>query len=248
MYFQMKNYQMNGIKEALGGEPKQNVIERTYADVTQQKKLIKEVVEETSKSALQSSIQLIDANLTEQKKRVRNVVISGVDEDYGAEGSSLKDVAVDLLGSDCSIRDIVVVKRLGEKKPRKRRPILAVFKSEEVAQHFHNYGRGRKVMELVGCWVNPDLTRTEREAMFKKREERRERLRTRPSVRSRSHSGSGGDMVTEPVADDQPQTPVQPPLAQPLPDQPQPPVQAPVAQSVPVQPQTVTDAPELPSN
>ena len=54
--------------------------------------------------------------------------------------------------------------------------MLAVFKREEDAQYFHNWGRGR---DLGGNkWVNPDLTRTERDALFKKRDERRKKGRS----------------------------------------------------------------------
>ena len=51
-----------------------------------------------------------------------------------------------------------------------------MFKSEQAALYYHNYGRGRKLEVDGNIWVNADLTRTEREAMFKKREERRKRL------------------------------------------------------------------------
>ena len=178
---------ISGIMEAFTGENVPSFQEETYAQVTQRKKLIKEVVQETSKTALQESIQLIDANLTEQRKRVRNAVISLVEEDYGAEGSSLKEVAVDLLG-DCSPHDIVTVKRLGEKQARSKRPILVVFKNEEAAQYFHNYGRGRKVHDRF--WINPDLTSTEREVQYKKRQARRDRMRNRLPVRATARRGS----------------------------------------------------------
>jgi hypothetical protein len=172
---------ITGIKEALMGENSQV---ETFAQITQRNlpKIIKEVVQETSKSALQESMQYIDANLTEQKKRVRNAVISGVNEDYGREGTTLKEVTIELLGSECSSHDIVTVKRLGLKKEESKRPILVVFKSEETAQFFHNYGTGWKVTASV--WVNPDLTRTERDAQYKKRNARREKFRNRPPVRS----------------------------------------------------------------
>ena len=155
----------------------------SFAEVVKvdQKKVIKEVVEETSKSALQKSIQLIDSNLAEQKKREKNAVMSGLAEDTGAGDSTLKEVVADFLGYDCSVNDLVSVKRLGEKKPRGKRLILIVFKNEEAARHFHNYGRGREVSDKV--WVNPDLTRTERDAMYAQRQERKEKRKNRPPVR-----------------------------------------------------------------
>ena len=171
---------ISGIKGAIVGGELLNTQVETWAQVTQ-RKLIKEVVEETSKTALQESIQLIDANLTEQKKRVRNAVISGVDEDYGGEGSTLKEVTIELLGRENTPHEIVTVKRLGEKKAGLKRPILVVFKSEEAAQFFHNYSRGRNVARNI--WVNPDLTRTERDALWAKRDARRKRMKDRLPVR-----------------------------------------------------------------
>lgn len=172
---------VSGIKEALTEARVNDAV--SWAEVANAKKLITEVVEETSKTALQKSIQLIDSNLTDQKKRVRNAIMSGVSENSREGEATLKDVVAEHLDGD--INDIVTVKRLGEKKVGVSRFILVVFKSEEAALYYHNYGRGRNVAENI--WVNPDLTRTEREAMFKKRDERRKRSRqhhTRPPVRT----------------------------------------------------------------
>ena len=68
------------------------------------------------------SQSLIDANLSEQKKRVRNIVISNIPEDYGrGEDTSLAEVVVDVLGEeDLCANDIVTCKRLGKKSRDKR--------------------------------------------------------------------------------------------------------------------------------
>ena len=173
---------INAIKATCSVEDVQSQQQDTWAQVAARKEIIREVVEETSKCALEKGLQLMDANLTEQKKRVRNAVISGVAEDYGGSGSTLKGIAVELLANECSPHELVTVKRLGEKKATSRRPILVVFKSEEAAQFYHNYGRGRNASD--GIWINPDLTRTERNAMFEKRQARRAKVGTRPHVRS----------------------------------------------------------------
>ena len=151
-------------------------ITKSWADITrvEQKKVIHEVVEKTSETALTKSICLIDANLTEQKKRVRNAVISNINEDYGGRDTTLAEVVVDVLDEEeMTTNDIVMCKRLGLKKPGGVRPVLVVFKSEGDAQYFHNWGRGRKLRGKM--WVNPDLTRTERDADYRKRQERKRR-------------------------------------------------------------------------
>ena len=178
---------VTGVKSAFGESQVKEMVSKandkitqSWADVakSEQKKIITDVVEKTSETALKKSICLIDANLSEQKKRVRNIVISNIPEDYGrAEDTSLAEVVVDVLGEeDLCANDIVTCKRLGEKKQGQKRFVLVVFKREEDAQYFHNWGRGRN---LGGNkWVNPDLTRTERDALFKKRDERRKKGRS----------------------------------------------------------------------
>ena len=147
------------------------------------KKIITNIVEASSDVALKKSIQLIDANLTEQRKRSRNVIITGVEEH--AEENLVSTVIANLNG-ECVPRDIGQCKRLGtlpkpsekRNKPVKPRPILVIFRDEQDALYFHNYSRGRKVFSDQNVWVNPDLTRTEREAMYMKRENRRTKKRS----------------------------------------------------------------------
>ena len=154
-------------------------ITQTWADIAkkEQKSLITDVVEKTSETALKKSISLIDANLTEQRKRTRNCVISGIPENYNRgrdTETSLGEVVLEFLNEEnLELNDLVSCKRLGEKKAGHNRFILVVFKSEQDAMYFHNYGRGRNLKE--GVWCNPDLTKTERDALFEKRKQRRER-------------------------------------------------------------------------
>ena len=58
-------------------------------------------------------------------------------------------------------------------KPGKNRLVLIVLKKEDCAAELHNFGRGRKLDN--GIWINPDLTRTERDAKYLEREIRREK-------------------------------------------------------------------------
>lgn len=198
------NEVVEGIKTALGDTQVSEMMKtanervtKTWADIAskEQKKVINEVVEKTSETALKKSISLIDANLSEQKKRVRNVVISNIAEDSGREeDTSLCDIVINILGEDLSTNEIVTCKRLGKKTPGQTRPrlVLLIFKREEDAMYFHNWGRGRKLNG--GIWVNPDLTRTEREAMYQRRQERRSK---RPSDRADNNPARGGGRQRE---------------------------------------------------
>ena len=176
-------FQEDSVKELVNGA--KEAITKTWADVakTEQKRVIKEVVEHTSDVALQNSLGRISADLSEQKNRTRNCIVSKVREGYGEEGMSLKDVVVSI--SNLDINDIAETKRLGERTAGENRLILVRLKSEEVAQRFHNFGRGRHLGNNV--WVNQDLTRTERAARFQMRQERKaKRAAVRPA------DGTGG--------------------------------------------------------
>ena len=136
-----------------------------------QKDLINDVVKESSKVALTESIQLIDSNLTEQRKRSRNIVMSGIIEKSG-EDKDLKEMVCEILGGEITERDVLAAFRLGDsQKTRKNpRPILVKLRSEDDANYFHNNGRGYQVGGTgSNIWINPDLTQAEREAAYQKR-------------------------------------------------------------------------------
>ena len=198
---------MGGVRAALSDpeafKDASQKITQNWADLAkkEQKTMINDVVEKTSETALKKSISLIDANLTEQRKRVRNCVISNIAEDYnrGRETeASLGDVVVEVLNEEnLTLNDLVSCKRLGERKPNQNRFVLVVFKSEQDAMYFHNYGRGRKLGQ--GVWVNPDLTKTERDNLWAKRQERKRRRNRnsggedeRNDVNQRERDGGAG--------------------------------------------------------
>lgn len=145
-------------------------VTKSWSDIakTDQKKLIKDVVEASSESALQQSMKLIDSNLTERQKRKRNMIVSNIPEN--SAGGNLKQVVVLALSHELTVTDILFCQRLG-KKGAKPRVILVVMRKEDDAVYFTNNGRGRRYYlgDRDYIWVNPDLTRTEREALYKKR-------------------------------------------------------------------------------
>lgn len=176
-------FQEDAVKEFVSGA--KEAMTRSWAEVakTEQKKVIKEVVEQTSDVALQKGLGKISADLSEQKNRSRNCVVSNIPED---DAKPLIEVVTSY--SDLNANDIADTKRLGEQKNGENRLILVRFKSEDVAQEFHNYGRGRHLGSQI--WVNPDLTKTERTARFQMRKERREK---RPPIRTRGGTVRAGN-------------------------------------------------------
>ena len=177
---------VNEVKSALGESSLKQLAEEANDTIvknwesfakTEQKKVITEVVEKTSEVAMEKNLGRISADLTEQKNRVRNCILSEIPEGSGGADTSLGQVVATLSGGEFSTDDIAVCKRLGIKRDGQNRLTLVVFKREQVAAEFHNFGRGRK---LGNTWVNPDLTRTEREARYQSRVERRQRFADRP--------------------------------------------------------------------
>ena len=146
----------------------------SWADVVKgnQRQLITEVVKQTTEEAHKSAIKLVDANLTEQRKRNHNIVISGMKE---TENEEIKETVFKVISPISNIvkNDIMIAKRLGKNSPEKDRSILVTLRYEEDANYLHNYKYGRKVEDEQNAWINGDLTRTERELAYNKREEKR---------------------------------------------------------------------------
>ena len=146
------------------------------------------IVKETSHEALKESMMLVDSNLSEQRKRGKNIIIAGVPEPVIAAKSTetleqLKELVYEKAHSvigDLKEKDIMIVKRLGQTAGK--RLILATLRNEADAEFLHNYRRGRKIDGNI--WINADLTRTEREAAFMKREKHRKRKVPTPMPQS----------------------------------------------------------------
>ena len=171
------------------------VVSNSWAEIarTDQNKIIEEAVQATSDVALQQSMKLLDSNLSERKKRSRNVIITNIPEN--SVGTSLGEVICSKIGEGLTRDDILSCNRLG--KPGERsRAILCVLRKEDDAVYLSNNGKGRKFPG--GVWINPDLTRAERDVLFEKREARRERnsKKTATSVRESADHNMETDVRT----------------------------------------------------
>ena len=109
----------------------------------------------------------MDANITERKKRSNNLIISKVKEE---KDENLKAIAFELLGKEVEKSEILEVKRLNYGRLSNRnqpRLIFVTLKYEEDARWAHRNGRGYNVEGDI--WINPDLTKTERDALWEER-------------------------------------------------------------------------------
>ena len=162
-------------------------LSKSYADSVKKenKAMLKETVKSTSQTALKETLKRVDANLTEQRKRTRNLIISGVDE---RENENVQEEVINVLQKveeKFPSGQILSCKRLGPKKnenseqsttrKHKSRMILVTLRNENDAVFFHRNGYGRKLSENI--WLNADLTKDEREAKYKLRVQKREKAK-----------------------------------------------------------------------
>jgi exosome complex RNA-binding protein Csl4 len=177
---------------------------KTWADVakTEQKKIMTEVAQTTSESALKQSMSFINTNMTEMRNRVNNVIIYNVKEEPGEDvvpivHSLLQPVA------DIPRSDIVKAVRLGKlvavTDRIRERVILVTLRHEEDSKFLHNYKGGRRVELPDGgghIWINADLTKTERDAAFKMREQRKARRLSGTAAAVRGGTQPAAPLVT----------------------------------------------------
>ena len=156
----------------------------SYADAAakSQKIAFDKVVEKSAPTdtvvnkIVESSFQKLDCDLVERRKREYNVVVKNVEERLSPKGEVRKaedlQFAVHVLKIDKE--DIVKIYRVGTQKlPANddeepyNRPLIIQLKSKELAEYYHNYGRGYKE---EGYYINQDLCKSDREAFFRLRE------------------------------------------------------------------------------
>ena len=202
---------------------------KTWADVAkaEQRNIAAAVAQNTSESAVKQSMAFINTNMTEMRNRVNNLIIYNIKETAGEDlQTSVHNVLQPLV--DIPRSDIVKAVRLGKLKAENQRTnertVLVTLRHEEDSKFLHNYKAGRKVEQADGSghlWINADLTKTERDAAFKLRQQRKARRlagaaaaeRGRPQAAARVEAVGGERPAT---AAEQPPAaaPAQPPAPQ----------------------------------
>ena len=130
-----------------------------------------------------------DEDQLERDRRSRNVVLSNVPECRSSDvNERIKDDtarAATLCGVE--LNQIIRCFRAGKTTSEVAKPrlLIIVLKTPELARELHNYGNGQKLDHDNNIWVNPDLIYSERQANFKARMTRRDKVKAmQPETRS----------------------------------------------------------------
>ena len=206
---------------------------KTWADAAkaEQKNIVAQVAQNTSESAVKQSMAFINTNLTEMRNRVNNLIIYNIKETAGEDlQTSVHSVLQPLV--DIPRSDIVKAVRLGklvaENQRNNERTVLVTLRHEEDSKFLHNYKAGRKVEQADGrghLWINADLTKTERDAAFKLRQQRKARRlagaaaaeRGRPQAAARVEAVGGERPAAAAVQAEAVQPPATAPVQPPAP-------------------------------
>ena len=182
-------------------------LSKTFADIVkkQQNHILKETIQTTSDTALKETMKSLETNLAEKKKRGRNIIITGVVEKKNEKPFQEVLEIVQSLEPKMKMNDILHVKRIGSSKKDesvkegssvkviKPRLLLVSLKYESDAAFLHNNGYGRKVTcvndDSMHAWINPDLTRAERDAQYELRVQRRKKMKDHSSTQSIDANG-----------------------------------------------------------
>ena len=73
----------------------------------------------------------------------------------------------------------MLAKGLGKTDLKLNRLTLVTLKYKEDASITHNYGRGRKFTDCI--WINPDLTKVERDALYIQRVQKQQNCKVNPT-------------------------------------------------------------------
>ena len=151
-------------------------ISKTWAQIANgdATKLITEVVQVTSGPALSQSVQLIEANFAERRRRSRNIIVSNLPDSAEETESDLKDLICNTVKKEITPGDIVHAKRIGsfgrtndQAMKYRGRLVIATLKKEDDAITLHKNGRGYAFWGATAAenvWVNADLPKCDRDA------------------------------------------------------------------------------------
>ena len=172
-------------------------ISKTWAQIASgdATKLITEVVQVTSGPALSQSVQLIEANFAERRRKSRNIIVSNLPDSSAETESDLKELICKTVKYEIAPADIVHAKRIGSfggtnaqsKKKYRGRLVVATLKREDDAVTLHKNGRGYAFWGATtaeNVWVNPDLPKCDRDAKMLSR--RAQPDRSEPAKQRRS--------------------------------------------------------------
>ena len=167
-------------------------ISKTWAQIASgdATKLITEVVQVTSGPALSQSVQLIEANFAERRRKSRNIIVSNLPDSSAETESDLKELICKTVKYEIAPADIVHAKRIGSfggTNAQSKKKYIATLKRKDDAVTLHKNGRGYAFWGATtaeNVWVNPDLPKCDRDAKMLSR--RAQPDRSEPAKQRRS--------------------------------------------------------------
>ena len=157
---------------------------KSYADVLKnslhsEEDYVSLAIKSTSETALKDTMVAIENHDIDKKRRMQNIIISGIDKDTSTELNAEVYGICQTLIPELKQSEILRCTHLGREilpheKPQPRL-VLVKLKYKEDAEFLHRNGLGRNYKH--DGWINPDLTVFEREARYKMRLKRREALK-----------------------------------------------------------------------
>ena len=156
---------------------------KSYSDALKSDQ--KEAIEANTGSAVIKEVcKSLNVEEIERQKKKKNVVVTNVPEaPSNLSGEDKKDHDIRYLCSqiDMNPDEIATCFRAGairkdESANPLPRPLVVVTQSKEIAESWHNEGKG---YNIENHWINPDLCRADREAQYFLRQERRKRTSQR---------------------------------------------------------------------
>ena len=153
--------------------------DKTYASVVKeaQESLIMDCFEKSSATVVAKGMQKIEDDIVEWDRRKCNVIIRNVPECNDESSLQRRDYDMAKVQDILEIQDCKVIVRcvrLGKLSGQESvcRPLLVSFDKPETACRHHGNGKGVKSKD--GYWINPDLSKMQREANFRARKFLRE--------------------------------------------------------------------------
>ena len=147
--------------------------------------LVRTVVSETAGATITNSLKKLDNDHVERRKRRFNLLLHRVKEDPSDDGEVRKIADKEFLVKKLGIPEesIVTVFRPGTRGARVDektglvipRPMVVKLTNIALADEWHNNGRG---LFHNGYYINQDLCKADREAIFRAKDEREKRKNT----------------------------------------------------------------------
>ena len=169
------------------------VIENTCADIAKKHSLnLLTEAKASSEKVIKQEFAAMEKRLTVKEERLRNIIISGIPEN---RTETLKSTVLSVcmnLEPQFQECDLLNCTRLGRPNlNNKHRVVLARLRLHLDAQFMHQYGRGRSVElgEVGKIWINPDLSKLEREVLYKNKLKKR----NKKTQNDRSNKGDSSE-------------------------------------------------------